>query len=191
MGQDKFWENYLRERKEKQEKFPALAEKFKNKLKEVNLKSFEIEYTGYGDEGQIDELNISPNSEISVDMDEWEKQNSESPYKTELTKEKKPLREFMHVDDFSDALIKIAKDYELDEPINVGTGHEISIAKLAKLIKKLINYNGIIFYNKKYPDGTFRKILESSKIKKLGWKSKIKLEVGIKDSIEDFRKNYL
>jgi len=95
MGQDKFWENYLRERKEKQEKFPALAEKFKNKLKEVNLKSFEIEYTGYGDEGQIDELNISPNSEISVDMDEWEKQNSESPYKTELTKEKKPLREFI------------------------------------------------------------------------------------------------
>ena len=111
--------------------------------------------------------------------------------KVEIWGSGKPLREFMHVDDFSDALIKIAKDYELDEPINVGTGHEISIAKLAKLIKKLINYNGIIFYNKKYPDGTFRKILESSKIKKLGWKSKIKLEVGIKDSIEDFRKNYL
>ena len=111
--------------------------------------------------------------------------------KVEIWGSGKPLREFMHVDDFSDALIKIAKNYELDEPINVGTGHEISIAKLAKLIKKLTNYNGIIFYNKKYPDGTFRKILESSKIKKLGWKSKIKLEVGIKDSIEDFRKNYL
>ena len=111
--------------------------------------------------------------------------------KVEIWGSGKPLREFMHVDDFSDALIKIAKNYESDEPINVGTGNEISIAKLAKLIKKLINYNGIIFYNKKYPDGTFRKILESSKIKKLGWKSKIKLEVGIKDSIEDFRKNYL
>lgn len=111
--------------------------------------------------------------------------------KVEIWGSGKPLREFMHVDDFSDALIRIATNYESDKPVNVGTGHEISIAKLAKLIKKLLNYSGKIFYNNEYPDGTFRKILESSKIKKLGWKPKIELEEGIKDSIEDFRKNYL
>ena len=106
--------------------------------------------------------------------------------KVEIWGSGKPLREFMHVDDFSDALIEVAKKYDSDEPINVGTGKEISISNLAKLIKKLSNYEGKIIYNKKYPDGTPRKVLNNSKIRKLGWSPKIILSSGIKDSINDF-----
>ena len=103
----------------------------------------------------------------------------------------KPLREFMHVDDFADAVLFAMKKYNSDTPLNIGSGQELTISKLAKLISKTIKYKGKIIYNKKFPNGTPRKLLDSSKIKKLGWKSKIKLEAGIKDSIEDFRKNYL
>ena len=103
----------------------------------------------------------------------------------------KPLREFMHVDDFADAVLFAMKKYNSDTPLNIGSGQELAISKLAKLISKTIKYKGKIIYNKKFPNGTPRKLLDSSKIKKLGWKSKIKLEAGIKDSIEDFRKNYL
>ena len=103
----------------------------------------------------------------------------------------KPKREFMHVDDFSLALIKLAKSYSSYEPINVGSGQEITITNLAKLIKKKLNYNGNIIYNRKYPDGTPRKILNNKKISNLGWKPKIKLKDGIDDAIKDFKKNYL
>ena len=103
----------------------------------------------------------------------------------------KPLREFMHVDDFADAVLFAMKKYNSDTPLNIGSGQELTIFKLAKLISKTIKYKGKIIYNKKFPNGTPRKLLDSSKINKLGWKSKIKLEAGIKDSIEDFRKNYL
>ena len=103
----------------------------------------------------------------------------------------KPLREFMHVDDFADAVLFAMKKYNSDTPLNIGSGQELTIFKLAKLISKTIKYKGKIIYNKKFPNGTPRKLLDSSKINKLGWKTKIKLEAGIKDSIEDFRKNYL
>ena len=111
--------------------------------------------------------------------------------KVEVWGSGKPKREFMHVDDFSLALIKLAKSYSSYEPINVGSGQEITITNLAKLIKKKLNYNGKIIYNRKYPDGTPRKILNNKKISNLGWKPKIKLKDGIDDAIKDFKKNYL
>ncbi len=98
----------------------------------------------------------------------------------------KPLREFMHVDDFSRALLVINKKYDENNPINVGTGEEISIKNLSKKISKLVNFKGQIKFNKKYPDGTPRKILDSTKIYKLGWRPKINLEKGIKKTIKNF-----
>lgn len=98
----------------------------------------------------------------------------------------KPLREFMHVDDFSRALLIINKKYDGNYPINVGTGYEISIKNLAKKISRLVKFNGHIKFNMKYPDGTPRKILDSSKIYKLGWRPKINLEEGIEKTIKNF-----
>lgn len=97
----------------------------------------------------------------------------------------KPLREFMHVDDFAEAMSKIIKKYNKMDPINVGSGQEISILNLAKKISKVVDFKGKIIFDKKYPDGTPRKLLNISKIKKLGWKPKITLKNGIKMTIEN------
>ena len=102
----------------------------------------------------------------------------------------KPLREFLHVDDFVRAIILASKKYNKSEPLNVGSGREISITDLAKLISKTVKFNGKIKFNRRYPDGTPRKILDITKIKKLGWRPKISLEDGIKQSIKEFNKLY-
>ena len=73
--------------------------------------------------------------------------------------------------------------------MNVGSGDSISIKKLALKIKKIINFNGKIFYNKNYPDGTINKNLDSSIIKKLKWKTKIKFLAGLKKIINEKKKN--
>lgn len=92
----------------------------------------------------------------------------------------------MHVDDFADAVLLAMEKYNSDTPLNIGSGQELTISKLAKLISKTINYKGKIIYNKKFPNGTPRKILDSSKIKKLGWKPKINIKQGIKKTLKDF-----
>lgn len=98
----------------------------------------------------------------------------------------KPLREFMHVDDFAEATIFASKKYNSSKPINVGTGEEINIKDLALLIAKISEFKGKIVFNKNYPDGTKRKILNSNKIKKIGWRPRIKLKDGIKKTIKNF-----
>ena len=102
----------------------------------------------------------------------------------------KATREFMFVDDLASAIkFLISKKFKMDI-INVGSGEEISIKKLAEKIKSIIGYNGKIVFNKKYPDGTPRRIVSSKKINKLGWKSKTKLNNGIKLTYDYFLKNY-
>jgi len=91
-----------------------------------------------------------------------------------------PIREFMHVDDLADALLYLMKNYDDREFMNVGTGEEVSILDLAKMIKNVVGYNGEIFHDRSKPDGTPRKLMDSSKIHRLGWKSQIGLQDGIK-----------
>jgi GDP-L-fucose synthase len=94
----------------------------------------------------------------------------------------------MHVDDFAEAMAKIIKKYNKIEPINVGSGQEISIFNLARKISKVVDFKGKIIFDKKYPDGTPRKLLNISKIRKLGWKPKISLLNGITKSVNDYNK---
>ncbi len=103
----------------------------------------------------------------------------------------KPLREFLYVDDFSKAVLKIINKYSDAEPINIGTGKEISIINLAKKISKLTGFTGKILLDRRYPDGTPRKVLNIKKIKKLGWRPLTSLDTGIKNSINDYNKEYL
>lgn len=107
----------------------------------------------------------------------------------ELLGSGKPLREFLFNDDLSEAILLILKSSKKkilkitgnNFPIfNVGTGKNISIKNLAKLIKKIIGFNGSVNFNSLYPDGVKRKNLNSDRIKALGWKPKIKLKDGIK-----------
>jgi len=110
----------------------------------------------------------------------------------------KPLREFLHVDDLGDACVHVMEkwnpDYE-DSPkcingekllyLNVGSGEEISIKNLAEKIASFTDFQGDIIWDNAMPDGTFRKNLDISKIRSLGWEPKITLTNGIKKTIED------
>ncbi len=105
----------------------------------------------------------------------------------------KPLREFIHTDDLAESVVKclfvskktLKKKYKFKLPlINVGTKEEISIKNLSKLIAKFASYTGKIKFDHKSPDGTYRKGLNSSKIRDLGWYPRIKLKDGLKEVIK-------
>jgi len=98
-----------------------------------------------------------------------------------------PLREFMHSDDCADALVHLMEHYSDDEHVNVGTGQEISILELAKLISSLAKYDGGITLDSSKPDGTPRKLMDSAKLLGLGWSPNIDLETGILKTIEEYR----
>jgi len=97
-----------------------------------------------------------------------------------------PLREFLYVDDLADACLFLMEHYSGNETVNVGTGKELSIRDLAYLMKKVIGYEGTIDFDTSKPDGTPRKLLDVSKLAKLGWTYKTELEDGIRLAYEDF-----
>ena len=102
----------------------------------------------------------------------------------------KPKREFLYVDDLANACIFLIKNYnatDIGEFVNIGTGEDISIKELAKIIKNIAKYKGKIVWDKSKPDGTPRKILDVSHLHNLGWKHKIKLEQGVKKAYEWYK----
>jgi GDP-L-fucose synthase len=100
-----------------------------------------------------------------------------------------PRREFLHVDDAADALVRIMTHYSADEPINVGCGSDIAIADLAKLIAKVVGFSGQIVMDRSKPDGTPRKLLETSRLSALGWRPAIGLETGLAQTYAWFEKH--
>lgn len=101
-----------------------------------------------------------------------------------------PLREFLHVDDVANALYLLMQEYDSPQHINVGAGYDVPIKFLAKMIADIVGYEGEVKYNREYPNGTPQKLLDSSKMRSLGWEPKISLEKGIKDTYEWFIENY-
>lgn len=91
-----------------------------------------------------------------------------------------PLREFLHADDMADACYFLMQHYSEPGPINIGIGEDISIADLAKLIQKIVGFEGELKFDTSKPDGTPRKLMDVSKLSSLGWKASIHLEVGIR-----------
>lgn len=101
-----------------------------------------------------------------------------------------PMREFLHVDDLADALLFLMKNYESENIINVGTGKDIPIGELARLVKETTNFKGELVFDKSKPDGTPRKLLDSSLLASLGWETSIDLKEGISDTYEWYKRNY-
>jgi GDP-L-fucose synthase len=97
-------------------------------------------------------------------------------------------RDLLYVDDLAGAILHIISHYNKKELINIGSGEEISIKLLAKKISNIFNYKGKIIFDDKYPDGTLRKLLDISKISKIGWKKKYSLDNGLKKTIDWFLK---
>jgi GDP-L-fucose synthase len=100
-----------------------------------------------------------------------------------------PRREFLHVDDLADACLFLMERYEDDGWINVGWGCDVSIADLAALVAKTVGYVGRLRFNTAMPDGAPRKLLDVSRLSKLGWTPKISLEAGLAATYEWYRCN--
>ena len=100
-----------------------------------------------------------------------------------------PLREFMHVDDLASAVVFLLENYDDPETINVGSGQEISISDLATLIAEIVGFEGSIDHDLSQPDGTPRKMLDSSRLHALGWKPRWELGEGIANAYEWFVHN--
>lgn len=100
-----------------------------------------------------------------------------------------PRREFLYIDDLAEATIFAMENYEEAGVINIGTGSDVSIEELANIIKDIVGFKGMIIWDASKPDGTPRKLLDVSKMEKLGWKSKTSLESGIKITYDWFLEN--
>ena len=98
-----------------------------------------------------------------------------------------PKREFLHVDDLAEACFTAMVNYDSDEPLNVGTGEDIEIGALARMISDVVGFNGGIIWDTDKPNGTPRKVLNVTKIKSLGWEPKIKLKDGIKETYDWYK----
>ena len=98
----------------------------------------------------------------------------------------KPLREFLYVDDLADACIFLMNEYLSNDTINVGSGMEVSIRELAIAIQKVVGYTGEIVLDASKPDGSPRKLLDTTRLQSLGWKPKTSLESGLELAYQDF-----
>jgi len=94
----------------------------------------------------------------------------------------RPLREFLHVDDCADALVHLIKTYSSEEIVNVGCGEEISIADLAALVCRIAGFRGTLAFDATKPDGTPRKLVDIGRLAALGWRPRIALEDGVRET---------
>jgi GDP-L-fucose synthase len=101
-----------------------------------------------------------------------------------------PLREFLYADDLAAGCLFLMEHFDEELFINIGSGSEITIRDLANLIKDIVGYPGEIIWDTSKPDGTPRKIMDSSRLFALGWRPKVSFEAGIRLAYEDFQKQF-
>ena len=98
-------------------------------------------------------------------------------------------REFLHVDDLADACVFLMQNYSEAEPINVGTGSDLTISEFAQILSDVVEYKGMLEFDSTRPDGTMRKVLDISRLKELGWQAKIPLSDGLNQYYSWFLEN--
>lgn len=98
-----------------------------------------------------------------------------------------PRREFLHVDDLAHAAVFLMQNYDDADIVNVGTGEDIAIADLARLVALVVGYSGQIVFDTSKPDGTPRKLLDTNRLRKAGWQHRIGLEEGIRATYQWFK----
>jgi len=119
-----------------------------------------------------------------------EAKESNAPY-VECWGDGSPRREFLHVDDLAEACFRCMISYDSLEIINVGTGDDLTIKELTKLISIIVGYTGEIVWDESKPNGTPRKVLNVDKIKTLGWSPKIGLRQGIYETYEWYKNDWI
>jgi GDP-L-fucose synthase len=100
-----------------------------------------------------------------------------------------PRREFLHVDDLADAVLHLLRTYDGEDIVNIGWGEDVTIRELAELVVSATGYNGRLVFDTTKPDGTPRKLLDTSRLTGLGWRPKIPLKAGIERTYAWFREH--
>jgi len=100
-----------------------------------------------------------------------------------------PLREFLHVDDCAEACVFLMNHYDDEEHVNIGVGQDLSILALAQLVARVVGFDGELVFDSSKPDGTPRKLVDTTKINALGWRPRIGLEEGVQMAYAWFREN--
>lgn len=104
-----------------------------------------------------------------------------------------PRREFLYVDDLADACVFLMKNCDYDQIgscINIGTGEDLTVGELARILKEVVGFKGELVFNPEKPDGTPRKLLDVTRINDLGWKAMIPLETGVRYTYEWYKNNF-
>ena len=112
------------------------------------------------------------------------KENGHSP--VTLWGDGSPMREFLHTDDLAEALVFLMENYSEKQFVNVGYGSDVTIKELAELIQKTVGHQGDVEWDSSKPNGTPKKLMDSSKLRSLGWAPKISLEEGVERVYQDF-----
>jgi GDP-L-fucose synthase len=139
---------------------------------------------GINDRFDINNSHVIPS--MIIKMHSAKEKNSPT---VELWGSGTPLREFLYVDDMADACIYLMNNYEGNDFINIGSGQEISIRGLAETVKEAVGYQGKIVFDASKPDGTPRRILDSTRICQTGWKQNVSIEEGVRREYEYFKNN--
>ena len=101
-----------------------------------------------------------------------------------------PLREFLYSDDLARACVFLLENYSEEQLINVGSASEVTVRELTETIKRVIGFAGQIVWDKAKPDGTPRKLMDSSRLFALGWRPQVELEAGVRLAYQDFLKRF-
>ena len=110
-------------------------------------------------------------------------------YPIDLWGDGSPMREFLHVDDLAEAVYTCMQKYDDPEPINIGTGEDVTLKELATTIADVVGFTGGFNWDTSKPNGTPRKVLNVDKVKSLGWEPKISLKEGIASTYEWYKEN--
>ncbi|HEY1300146.1 MAG TPA: GDP-L-fucose synthase [Stellaceae bacterium] len=142
----------------------------------------------YGPNDNFDLLSGHVLAALLVKIDAAMRENRDT---VEIWGTGRPRREFLHVDDLADAVVFLTKHWSDPEPINIGTGSDVTITELAQLIADAVGFKGVLAYDPSKPDGTPRKLLDVSKLAALGWQPRIDLAEGIRRTHEWYRRSVL
>ena len=100
-----------------------------------------------------------------------------------------PRREFLHVDDMADATVYLLEHYDNEDIVNIGWGEDVTIRELAERVASVAGFKGNLEFDSSKPDGTLRKLLDTARLTRLGWKPKIRLEQGIESTYAWFKEH--
>ena len=140
--------------------------------------------------GPKDNFNVETGHVIPALINKFENAKRNNLKSVKLWGSGSALREFMYVDDLADAVLFCLDNYNEDSHLNVGTGEEISIRNLAQLVSELVGFTGTVEWDTNQPDGTPRKVLDSTKLTHIGWKPKFTLRDGLAKTIDWYLSNY-